>query len=162
MKILLLHIFLLTGFTVSFAQVSCNIKKAYAFYNVSMPGAQMADENGNPIPPKPNITRFIYVEYSGSKIPEIKSVTYNNNALDFTVGKVKEKTVSIGDKNLNPGKSITVKKGNSFLKIYLFPFEGKSMPDADCKKITINSKLAGRACRFYVIYETSFATLPRY
>ena len=162
MKIILLHIFLLTGFTVSFAQVSCNIKKAYAFYNVSMPGVQMVDENGNPVPLTPNITRFIYVEYSGSKMPEIKSVIYNGVSLDFGVIRVKEKSVSIGDKKLNPDNTITAKKGNSFLKINLFPFEGKAMPDAGCKKITINSKLAGRPCKFYVINETSFATLPRY
>jgi hypothetical protein len=162
MKIFLLHIFLLTGFTVSFAQVSCNIKKAYAFYNVSMPGAQMTDENGNPIPPKPNITRFIYVEYSGTKKPDIKSVLYNGVLLDFSVVSVKEKTVSIGDKKLNPGKTITAKKGNSFLQINLQPFEGNTMPDADCKNIVIKSKIAGKPCKFYVIGEKEFATLPRY
>lgn len=162
MKIFFLHIVLLMGIPVSYAQSSCSIKKAYAWYNVSMPGVQMADENGNPIPPKANITRFIYVEYSGTKLPEIKSVTYNDTALGFSVEKVKEKAVSIGDKRLNPGKAITVKKGNSFLKINLYPFEGKTMPDADCKKITINCKIAGRPCRFTVFNETAFATLPRY
>lgn len=162
MKILFLHILLLTGFSVSYAQGNCNIKKAYAWYNVSMPGAQMADENGNPIPPRANITRFIYVEYCGTKMPDIKSVLYNNIALNFTVTRVKVKTVSIGDKNLNPGNTITAKKGNSFLQIDLQPFEGKTMPDADCKSITITGKLAGKLCKFYVTGEVAFATLPRY
>jgi hypothetical protein len=162
MKILLLHIFLLTGFSVSFAQVNCNIKKAYAFYNVSMPGAQMVDENGNPVRPKANITRLIYVEYSGTKMPDIKAVLYNGVSLNFSVVGVKEKTVSIGDKELNQGKTITVKKGNFFLQINLQPFEGKAMPDADCKNITIKSKLAGKLCKFYVTGEKEFATLPRY
>lgn len=162
MKIFFLTILLLTGISASYAQTSCNIKKAYAWYNVSMPGVQMADENGNPIPPKANITRFIYVEYSGTKMPEIKSVIYNSTALNFTVEKIKEKTVSIGDKNLNPGKTLTVKKGNSFLKINLFPSEGRIMPDGDCKKIIINSKIAGKPCKYYVTNETAFATLPRY
>jgi hypothetical protein len=150
------------GFSVSFAQVTCNIKKVHAFYNVSMPGAQMVDENGNPIPPKPNITRFIYVEYSGTKMPDIKSVLYNGVLLDFSIVSVKEKTVSIGDKEQNPGNTITAKKGNTFLKINLQPFEGKTMPDADCKNIIIKSKLAGKLCKFYVTGEKEFATLPRY
>jgi len=162
MKVLFLHIFLLMSFSASFAQSHCTVKKAYAYYNVSMPGVQMADENGNPIPPKPNITRFIYVEYSGSKMPDIKSVLYNNIALDYTVVGVKAKTVSIGDKKLNPGKAITAKKGNSFLQINLQPFEGKTMPDTDCKNIIINSKAAGKLCKFYVTRETAFATPPRY
>jgi hypothetical protein len=162
MKTVFLHILLLTGFSVSFAQVPCNIKKAYAFYNAAMPGAQMVDENGNPIPPKANITRFIYVEYSGTKMPDIKSVLYYGVSLDFSVVSVKEKTVSIGDKELNPGKTITAKKGNVFLKIDLQPFEGKTMPDTDCKNIIIKSKLAGKLCKFYVTSEKAFETLPRY
>lgn len=153
---------MLAGFSVSCAQSNCTVKKAYAWYNVSMPGAQMTDENGNPIPPKPIITRFIYVEYSGSKLPEIKSVIYSNTALDYTVVSVKEKTISIGDKKLNPNKTITAKKGNSFLKLDLQPFEGKTMPDADCKSIIIKSKIAGKLCKFYVTTEKEFATLPRY
>jgi hypothetical protein len=162
MKILFLHILLLTGFSVSFAQVSCNIKKAYAFYSVSMPGAQMADENGNPITPKANITRFVYVEYSGTKMPDIKSVLYNGISLDFSVLRVKEKSVHIGDKKLNPGNTITAKRGNSFVQVTLQPFEGNAMPDADCKNIIIKSKLAGKLCKFYLTGEKAFATLPRY
>ncbi len=162
MKILFLHILLLMGFSASYAQASCNIKKAYAFYNAAMPGIQMVDENGNPIPPKPNITRFIYVEYSGTQMPDIKSVLYNGVSLDFSVVNVKAKTVSIGDKKLNPNNTITAKKGNSFLQINLQPFEGKTMPDANCKNIIIKSKLAGKLCKFYVTREKEFATPPRY
>ena len=162
MKILFLHILLLSGFSVSFAQGNCNIKKAYAWYNVSMPGIQMVDENGNPIRPQANITRFIYIEYSGTKIPDIKSVLYDGVSLDFSMVRIKEKTVSIGDKELNRGKTITAKKGNTFLQINLQPFEGKTMPDGNCKNIIIKSKLAGKQCKFYVTSEKEFATLPRY
>jgi hypothetical protein len=153
---------ILAGTSVSHAQTGCTIKKAHAWYNVSMPGTIMTDENGNPVQPIPNITRFIYVEYSGTKAPEIKSVRYHNAALNFTVVKVKEKTVSIGDKNLNPDKTISVKKGNSFLKINVYPFEGKTMPDADCKSIVILSKAGGKNCKFYLSSEKAFATMPRY
>ena len=162
MKILFLHIILLAGFSASFAQSNCTIKKAYAWYNVSIPGAQMVDDNGNPIPPKANITRFIYVEYSGTKVPEIKSVLYNNVALNYTIIKVKEKTVSVGDNKLNPKNTITAKKGNSFLKINLQPFEGKTMPETGCKNIIIKSRVSGKLCKFYVTTENAFATLPMY
>jgi len=162
MKILFLHIFLLMGFSVSYAQSNCTVKKAYAYYNVSSPGVQMADENGNPIPPKPNITRFIYIEYSGSKPPEIRAVMYNNTALNYTVVRVKEKTVSVGDKELNPENTITAKRGNSFLQIDLQPFEGKTMPEVNCKKITIKSRAAGKICTLNILSERQFLTLPRY
>lgn len=162
MKALFISFLFISATSSGFGQTACNIKKAYAFYNVSMPGTQMADENGNPIPPKANITRFIYVEYSGTKMPDIQSVLYNGVSLDFSVVSVKEKTVSIGDKELNPGKIITAKKGNTFLKINLQPFEGKTMPDADCKSIIIKSKLTGKPCKFYVTGEMKFETLPRY
>jgi hypothetical protein len=162
MKIFFLPFFLLTGFSSAFAQTGCAIKKAYAWYNVSMPGNIMTDENGNHIQPSPNITRFIYVEYSGTKLPEIKAVLYNGVSLGFSIVRVKEKTLSVGDKELNPDNIITAKKGNSFLQINLQPFEGKTMPETDCKNIIIKNKFAGKLCKFYVTSEKVFATHPRY
>ncbi len=162
MKIFFLHIFLLAGFSASFGQSNCTIKKAYAWYTVSMPGTQMADENGNPIPPKPNINRIIYVEYSGTKAPEIKSVLYNNTALNYTVLRIKERTVFVGDKEFNLKNKITAKKGHSFLQIELQAFEGKTMPDAGCKNIVIKSKTGGRLCKFFLGAEKEFATAPMY
>ena len=162
MKKFFLYIVLLTGFTSTYAQTNCTVKKANAYYNVSMPGVQMADENGNLIPPKPYITRFIYVEYSGAKAPEIKSVLYNNVLLNHTVAKVKGRTVSIGDKELNSNNTITAKKGNSFLKINLQLFEGEKVPETDCKNIIIKSKVAGNICKFFVGSEKEFAAPPRY
>ena len=123
---------------------------------------QMADENGNPIPPKPNITRFIYVEYSGSKMPDIEAVLYNAAVLSFSVVPVTEKIVSVGDKKINPNYSITAKKGNKLLKIDLQPEEGKTMPDTDCKNIIIKSKQGSKLCKFYVMGEKEFSSLPAY
>jgi hypothetical protein len=161
MKILFLHIVLLAGFS-AFAQSSCTVKKGYAYYNVSMPGAQMADENGNPIPPKPIITRIIYIEYSGAKAPEIKTVLYNNTALNYTVTKLKEKTVTVGDKEFNPKNIITARKGYSFLQIDLQPFEGKTMPAVNCRSIIIKSKTGGKTCTLNIRGEKVFLTPPRY
>jgi len=162
MKTFLLSFFLLAITSQSFAQNSCNIKKANAWFSASMPGAQRADENGNPIDPKPIINRFIYVEYSGSKAPQIRSVTYNGAELIFTVVNLKEKTVWAGDKKLNPGNGMSAKKGNSFLKIDLQPADGQLMPDAGCKNIVIKSIVAGKACKFYAPAEKQFATMPMY
>lgn len=162
MKTLIISCLFLSAAFNSFAQNCGNIKKVYAYYNVSMPGTQMVDENGNPVNPKPNITRFIYVEYSGTKIPDIKTIVYGGKELSFSVVNVKDKTVWIGDKELNPNNSITVKKGNRLLKIDLQPASGKTMPDADCKSIVIKSRVGGKLCRFYVSSEKEFATLPSY
>lgn len=162
MKVLLLHIFLLGLLPASFAQSNCAVKKAYAYYNVSMPGAQRVDENGNAVDPKPIITRFIYVEYNGAKAPEIRSVTYNNTALDYRVIVIREKTVYAGEKQFNPRNSITAKKGNSFLRVDLQPFEGKTMPAVDCKKITIKTISAGKTCTLSLQNEKKFAAPPNY
>lgn len=162
MKKIFLPIILLTCVSVSFAQSYCTIKKAQAFFNVSMPGVQMADENGNPVPPKPNITRFIYAEYSGSKMPDIKTVVYNGKALSFTIVSLKEKIVSVGDPKISPNYKLSAKKGNSILKIGLQAEEGKTMPETDCKNIIIKSRVAGKICRFYIYAEKQFITAPRY
>ncbi len=162
MKSLIISCLLLTVAFQGFAQSCGTIKKVYPYYNASMPGIQMVDDNGNAITPKPNITRFIYVEYSGTKMPDIKSVLYNGESLQFSVISVKAKTVSIGDKQLNPNNSITAKKGNTFLKIDLQPADGKTMPDAGCKGIVIKSKFGGKLCRFYVSSEKEFVTPPNY
>ena len=162
MKSLILSCLLLTATFYCFAQSTCNIQKAYAYYSVSMPGTQMVDENGNPITPKPTITRFIYVEYSGAKMPDIKTVRYNGAEISFSVVNVTAKTVSVGDKNLNPNNSITAKKGNKFLKIEMHPEEGKVMPDTDCKSIIIKSKQGGKVFKFYVMREKEISNLPSY
>jgi hypothetical protein len=162
MKTLFVYCLLLTGASYSCAQKPCPVMKAYAYYNVSMPGMQMVDENGNPIPVLPMFTRFIYVEYIGSKMPEIKAVLYNNEALSFTITGIKEKTITIGDKNLNPNNTITAKKGSSFFKIDLYPQDGKTMADTDYKNIIIKYKAAGKICSFYLNREKEFNTPPRY
>jgi hypothetical protein len=162
MKLSIISFLLLAITSACNSQNYCTVKKATAWYNAAMPGMQMADENGNPINPKPNITRFIYVEYSGIKMPEIKSVTYNGAELTCSTVSIKEKTVWAGDKKLNPNNGITAKKGNSLMQINLQPADGKEMPDTGCKSIVIKTKVAGKLCKFYVAAEKQFATMPMY
>lgn len=147
----------------SFAQINCNVKRAYAFYTISIPGAQMVDENGNPIPPKSIINRFIYVESGGTTMPDIKTVLYGNMQLVFSLVKIKDKTVSVGngyDKNRDV--IIAAKKGNTLWKIDLQPMEGKTMPEINCKSIIIKSRITNKFCRFYLQKETEILSLPSY
>ena len=162
MKPLIISCLFLTATFHCFAQSNCNIKKAYAYYNVSMPGTQMVDENGNPIPPKPNITRLIYVEYSGTKMPDIKAVLYNSTSLSFSAVAITAKTISVGYKELNPNNKITAKKGNNLLEIRLQPEEGKTMAETGCRNIIIKSKQGSKLCKFYVTGEKEFFSLPNY
>ncbi len=167
MKKTFLFALLLAG-TICFGQTNCNIKKAYAYYTVSVPGVQMADENGNPVPPKPYIARFIYIECNGSKIPGIKTVLYNKFPLSFSVMRVKEKTVSVGNKpngyqvENNRVYTITAKRGNTLWKIDLEPVAGKPMVETDCKNIIIKTKDSDKVCKFKLQKETQLMTLPRY
>jgi hypothetical protein len=162
MKVLIISLLVLIALPYCFAQSAGTIKRAYAYYNVSMPGIQMLDVDGNPVTPKPNITRFIYIEYRGIKMPDIKEVLYNGSGLSFSIVTVKEKTVLVGDKALNPNNSITARKGHSLLKIQLQPADGKTMPDTGCKNIVIKSKLGGKISRFYVTSEKELVTPPMY
>lgn len=145
------------------AQATCNIKKAYAFFTVSVPGVQMADENGNPIPPKPNITRFIYVEAVGGIKPPVTDVLYNNNELAATITAVKEKAIIAGSElSENNNFTITAKKGNCLWKIDVVPKAGEAMPGIDCKNIIIRLKVKGKTCLIKIDKETQLAVLPRY
>ena len=147
----------------SFAQTKCNIKKAYAFYTVSLPGAQMVDENGNPIPPKPEITRFIYIEFVGTGKPKIETVSYNNRPLSATLVAVKGRSVIPGiEFTKNNNFKIVASKYNALWKIELQPQDGNSMPGQDCRNIIIKTRVKGKSCTLKLIKETQLETLPRY
>ncbi len=163
MKTIIISLFFLMPALTSGAQTRCNIKKAYAYYTVSVPGAQMTDENGNPIPPKPNVTRFIYIDWIGATKPEIKTVLYNNKILSATLVRVKGGSVIPGSELSPQNKSkITVKKGNSLWKAELQPLSDNPMPETDCKNIIIKTKTAGKICTFKLVQETQLMTMPRY
>ena len=163
MKKIIITLFFLVPVLTSLAQTKCNIKKAYAFYTISVPGVQMADENGNPIPPKADITRFIYIEWIGTTKPKIETVLYNNKALAAKLIAAQGRTVVPGSE-LSPNNvsKITVKKGNSLWKVELQPVSGNPMPEPDCKNIIVKNKGTGKACLFKLIKETQLMMMPRY
>ncbi len=142
------------------AQATCNIKKAWAFYTISLPGVQMTDENGNPIPPTPTIERIIYIEWCDSKKPEIKEILYNNRPFSAIVTKV-GKSVIVG-KELSPENKtrITATKCKKLWKIILVPKEDNQLPEPGSKHIIIKTKSPG-ACVFKLTKESLLKTLPR-
>ncbi|MEP7238718.1 MAG: hypothetical protein ABI685_12655 [Ferruginibacter sp.] len=163
MKAIFLSISLVAFVLTCSAQTNCNIKKAYAYYTVSMPGVQMADENGNPINPKPIIDRFIYIEWCGVKSPKIETILYNNKALIATLTVVSGKTVVAGSElSKDNNTKITVKKNNSLWKIELQSREGHNMPEEGCKNIIIKVKGTNNTCSFKLTKETQLMTMPRY
>ena len=144
------------------AQTSCGIKKAYAFYTSSMPGMQMADENGNPIQPKPIINRFIYIEWTGAKNPEVITVLYNKKPLTASITKAENNSVTAGTDNNNNSKEITAKKCNSLWRLDLQTADGIEMPETDCKNIIIKLKATGKTCELKLTKEIQLQTRPSY
>jgi len=146
------------------AQVKCNLNKAYAWFTVSIPGTQMVDDNGNRIPPVPQVSRFIYLDWKGMNKPAIETVYYNNIAFTATVEKADNNTVTVG-KAFDNEKEIVIKakKGYTFWKLELQPVIDKPQDPAGCKNIVIKLKLAGKVCSYKIpAGETQLYSLPRY
>jgi hypothetical protein len=152
MKKAFFTVVLSAGILSSFAQVKCNINNAYAYFTVTMPGAQMVDEKGNPVPPVPVVERFIYLEYTGTKKPEIQAVYYNNTSVPVTVTKVEGNAVFVGEKPEYKKKiTIRAKKGSTFYKLELQPPNDKPWEAIACKNIIIKLNWAGKICSYKVL-----------
>lgn len=146
------------------AQFKCNLNKAYAWFTVSIPGAQMVDDNGNRVPPVPQVSRFIYLEWRGMKKPVIETVYYNNMAFTATGEKANSNTVSVG-KDLYSEKNIVIraKKGYTLWKLELQPVVDKPQDPAACRNIVIKLKLAGKVCTYKIpAGETQLYSPPMY
>ncbi|HMU73167.1 MAG TPA: hypothetical protein PLA61_10420 [Ferruginibacter sp.] len=146
------------------AQSSCGIVRAWAYFTVSMPGAQMVDDNGNPVPPVPNVNRFIYVECAGGKKPVIGQVVYNEEMFAATVVATTGGTISPGKRNSDE-KDIRLKarKGNRIWKIELRPNADKPQNPEACKNIRLQGIIAGKNCVFRIpASELQLYTPPAY
>lgn len=140
------------------AQNNCGIKKAYAFYTVSMPGVQMTDGKGNPVDAIPFTDHFIYMECKGNAKPAIDSVVFNNNiAMVAVVKMVEGRKVSAGKIN-ESDHMITAKKGNTLWKIEILPRLDKPVVIHNSKNINIK----GKGCYYHLTKETELMSLPRY
>ncbi len=145
------------------AQSNCSVKKAYAFYTVSIPGMAMSDENGNTINPIPMIDRFIYVEWTGSKAPVIVNVMYDKKIYQASVTAVDTNSVIPGDGSINNEQHrIKSKKCNSLWKIQIQPSADNKTDKQDSKNIVLRFKGTGKTCELKLFKETLLKTLPRY
>jgi hypothetical protein len=161
-KILLATIFLCTGLS-SFSQTNCSIKKAFAFYTVTVAGIAMSDENGNTINPEPFINRFIYIVCSGTKKPKIVQVTYDKKPYSIIVSSVSGSSVIPGDDiGNNKEHKISTKKNNRIWKIEIQSSADNKIAVQDCKNIIIKLKGTDKTCTFKLLKETQLMTLPRY
>ncbi|MBK8610997.1 MAG: hypothetical protein IPL84_13905 [Chitinophagaceae bacterium] len=164
MKKISLAIVLLAFIVPIFGQTNCKIKKASAYYTSSAPGMQMVDDNGYPVPPKMTIDRFIYIELTSRKKPEIVTVLYNTTVLSVTLTAVEGNKAVLGSNFANnPDFNVQAKKCNSLWKLDLYTVDGKDMPELDCKDISINIKNEdGTTCTFKISNESRLNLLPRY
>ncbi len=146
------------------AQDKCGIKKAYAFYTVTMPGTQMTDGKGNPVDAIPFTDHFIYIECKGNAKPVIDSVVFNNNlALKAVVKMAEGKKISAGKRlNGDNNYTITAKKGNTLWKLELQPPRDKPVVIQNAKNISIRTRSGGLKCEYHLTKETELASLPRY
>jgi len=161
MKKICVVLILCLSASILYAQTKCNINRAWAYYTISFPGMQMMDENGNPIPPKPAIERMIYIEWCGTKKPEIKEVLYNNRSFAVVLEKVEGRSVIPG-KNFSPENTtrITATKCKKLWKLILVAKEDDQVPQPGSKQIVIKTKSPGN-CTFKLSKETLLHTLPR-
>lgn len=146
------------------AQAKCNISKAYAYFTMTIPGAQMVDENGNPVPPVPNVDRVIYLDWKGAGGPVVQSVSYNNISMTATITRIEGSTTLVGKKQVDQKDILVkVKKGNTIWKLQLQRVDDKPQEPGVCKNISIKIKTAGKICVYKVSGgESQLYTLPMY
>ena len=162
-QLVLISILAITAFA-SQAQNKCSIYKATAYFTVSMPGTQFVDENGNRIPPVPNVQRIIYLECTGKKEPVIQSIAYDNTLYHAQVSDSTVNTVAVG-KRFQDEKAVVLKprKGNRLWKLELQPVIDKPQSPDACKNITIKLRVNNTVCSFHITgSEMQLYTLPAY
>ncbi len=160
---ILLGILLSGSMTGSFAQKNCSIKKAFAFYTVSVPGMIRKDDNGNEVRPTPSVERTIYMECSGTKAPVLEAILYDNIILKTTVTKAETAMITVGRKpNAEKDYTLTAAKGNTIWKVLLQPADEKTAVAEDCKNIIIKSRSGSKACRYNINKEAELVGLPNY
>ncbi|MBK7374354.1 MAG: hypothetical protein IPJ02_01915 [Chitinophagaceae bacterium] len=162
-KVILVIVVAGTGIFSSCAQVTCKFSKAYAYFTVSMPGTQMVDEKGNPVPPVPVIERFIYIETTGPAIPKVVFVRYDTLLMKATVARIEGNTSSPGNnpENYKP-VILKAKKGNHLWRIDLQPAEESPMKATAYRNIHVKILRSGRSCVLRFKAEKELSTFPRY
>lgn len=147
----------------SFAQTGCYIKKAYAYFAVTVPGMLIADENGNPVPPVREITRFIYFEWDSKNAPVLRSIMYNDVEIPASLVATDSSSVIVGN-SFETGERVMIsaKKCNQLWKIELRQPAGNAGLNLECKNILLKIAGSGKVCEFGLKNESQLMSLPRY
>lgn len=163
MKRLFYLLLLCCSSALAFTQVSSPIKRAYAFYTLSMPGNVFTDDKGNTVPPVASLSRTIYFECSGTQMPVITGIQYCNTLQKTELTRMPGTTVIVG-KHIETGKDYAIngRKGFTMWKIDIYPADDAKTVKGDCKLIIIKSKSGGRLSRCYLYSETELMPMPRY
>ena len=158
-------ILMLAGFffVSGFAQTAPKIQRAYAYYSMSIPGMAMQDDNGNTIDPVITIDRIIYVESPGTKMPDIRSVSYNKVEYKVVVSRVNERIVHVGKRAEN-GKEImlSARRGSIFWKLDLQLMKETDKAPREVKYIDIWGRADRRVYNFHLYNETKLLVPDRY
>lgn len=163
MKKIFLSVLYLSFVLACYAQTKCAVKNAYAFYTVTIAGMAMADENGNTIPPTPLITRFIYIEWTGTKTPVVEKIVYDKMSYTASISAVDSNAVVPGESNPeNAEHTIRIKKCNSLWKIDLQPADENKKAKEGASEISISLKNGDKTCIYALKKETLLHTAPRY
>jgi hypothetical protein len=122
---------------------TAGIPHTYAFFYVAVPGAQQADENGNPIN-RFIINRFLYIETTGKQPLIINSITSQGKKYKFTVEMETANPVEAGNNyTTNMPVKIKAAKANRLWKVSYTPVSGKDIT-SPIKNIVIRGKAAGK------------------
>jgi hypothetical protein len=150
-KIVFISTFLLMAFHAP-AQVKNLVLRAAAYYKTQGHGAQLVDENGNPVPQKPSIIHWVVLETQNVKIPVIDSVFYMGQAAEFSITEIKDKAWEIGKIYSNNKKA-----GWKFQKksqVWLIEFKNQTaMPEGNSKLIKLKGKPNKKNLQLNIIRE---------
>ena len=148
---------------IAFSQSSCVIKRAYAYYTLSMPGMIFTDDKGNPVDPVPSITRTVFIECSGNKMPVIDNILYNNIPQKNELSRVQGPKVIVGKHQENGHDfELTGQKGYTLWKVDIYPADENKRVSQDCKNIIIKSRSGKKSCKTILYKETALMPMPRY
>jgi hypothetical protein len=161
MKKIISALLLLFFITNVFAQKTCSILSANAFYSVVMPGNMPVDKNGNPRKIKPNVSRTIFISSNCSASPVVSKIMYDNISAPFFIEKAKDDEVNNLMDDANNKIKLNTPKSNFLWKITVVLSGGISIPEKP-KVISIEWKQKNKTYKLPVKKEAQLATLPTY
>lgn len=137
----------------SLAQLAGSVIKAWAFNKPVTHGTLMVDDNGNPVHPAADTSRFIYMECKGNMEPRVDNVMYGSRVFSVAVFPAGQKEILMLTKKDGRAYSIKPAKGNYLWKLELSSSSIQKRYSGNQKKITIKGKLGSKSFTCTLINE---------